>query len=143
MNTYEERVREFAQQIWESEGRPIGQECRHWDMACKMAEGLNNADTDVIGSGQILSVISPEEPFNTDPVPEIDPTPPVQPDVPVDPSPHQPIQPTDPVQPGNPFQPIQPQATQQTTKTEKSVNIRNQNKRHKPAKGDRATKETA
>jgi hypothetical protein len=112
MNTYEERVREFAHQIWESEGRPEGQECRHWDMACKLAEGLNNKDTDDLGSGAVLSVIAAGEPFNPDPepVPEIDRPQPNQPDIPVPPSPtQQPIQPTDPVQPGNPEQPIQPQ----------------------------------
>jgi hypothetical protein len=38
MNINEHRVREFAYQIWESEGRPQGQEERHWDMACKLAD---------------------------------------------------------------------------------------------------------
>jgi len=31
------RIREFAYQIWESEGRPEGQQARHWDMAVKLA----------------------------------------------------------------------------------------------------------
>lgn len=94
MNTYEERVREFAHQIWESEGRPIGHECRHWDMACKLVEGLNNEDKNLEGSGQILSVISPGEPIKPapEPVPEIVPQP-EQPDVPANPVPHQPLQP--------------------------------------------------
>lgn len=117
MNTYEERVREFAHQIWESEGRPIGQECRHWDMACKLAEGLHNEDIDQAGSGNVLSVISPGEPFNPNPAPEIDPAPAEQPDVPVDPTPtHQPIQPTDPIPPNK------PQATQQTPENNKKEN---------------------
>ena len=37
MNLNENRVREFAYQIWESEGRPHGQDVRHWEMACKLA----------------------------------------------------------------------------------------------------------
>jgi hypothetical protein len=37
MNLNENRVREFAYQIWESEGRPHGQHHRHWEMACKLA----------------------------------------------------------------------------------------------------------
>lgn len=38
MNINEHRVREFAHQIWESEGRPDGQAHRHWEMACRLAE---------------------------------------------------------------------------------------------------------
>ncbi|MGE8497481.1 MAG: DUF2934 domain-containing protein [Pseudomonas sp.] len=38
MNLDEQRIREFAFQIWESEGKPSGQEERHWMMACKLAE---------------------------------------------------------------------------------------------------------
>ena len=38
MSTDDKRIREFAYQIWESEGKPEGQEARHWDMACKLAE---------------------------------------------------------------------------------------------------------
>jgi hypothetical protein len=38
MSIDEQRVREFAYQIWESEGKPAGQEDRHWEMACKLAE---------------------------------------------------------------------------------------------------------
>jgi hypothetical protein len=37
MNTNEQRVREFAYQIWESEGRPLGRSDKHWAMACKLA----------------------------------------------------------------------------------------------------------
>lgn len=37
MNTDEQRIREFAFQIWESEGRPHGQHERHWKMATKLA----------------------------------------------------------------------------------------------------------
>lgn len=38
MSTDDKRVREFAYQIWESEGKPEGQDARHWEMACKLAE---------------------------------------------------------------------------------------------------------
>jgi hypothetical protein len=38
MSTDDKRVREFAYQIWESEGKPEGQEARHWEMAHKLAE---------------------------------------------------------------------------------------------------------
>jgi hypothetical protein len=38
MSADDKRVREFAYQIWESEGQPEGQEERHWEMARKLAE---------------------------------------------------------------------------------------------------------
>ncbi|MCF4998923.1 DUF2934 domain-containing protein [Pseudomonas syringae] len=38
MSTDDKRIREFAYQIWESEGQPEGQEERHWAMARKLAE---------------------------------------------------------------------------------------------------------
>jgi len=38
MSTEDKRVREFAYQIWESEGKPQGQDARHWEMARKLAE---------------------------------------------------------------------------------------------------------
>ncbi|GFM81269.1 hypothetical protein PSCICO_38630 [Pseudomonas cichorii] len=38
MSADEKRIREFAYQIWESEGKPTGQEQRHWEMARKLAE---------------------------------------------------------------------------------------------------------
>jgi hypothetical protein len=38
MSADEKRIREFAYQIWESEGQPTGQEERHWEMARKLAE---------------------------------------------------------------------------------------------------------
>ena len=33
----EERIRELAYQIWESEGRPEGQTEKHWEMARKLS----------------------------------------------------------------------------------------------------------
>ncbi|HZX18075.1 MAG TPA: DUF2934 domain-containing protein [Pseudomonas sp.] len=44
MSIDEQRIREFAFQIWESEGKPIGQEERHWQMARKLAEAENTAE---------------------------------------------------------------------------------------------------
>ncbi len=38
MSADEKRIREFAYQIWESEGKPVGHEHRHWEMARKLAE---------------------------------------------------------------------------------------------------------
>lgn len=38
MSADEKRIREFAYQIWESEGKPTGQDARHWQMARKLAE---------------------------------------------------------------------------------------------------------
>ena len=38
MSNDDKHIREFAYQIWESEGRPDGQEARHWDMAHKLAQ---------------------------------------------------------------------------------------------------------
>ncbi|MCU1747846.1 DUF2934 domain-containing protein [Pseudomonas sp. 6D_7.1_Bac1] len=45
MSTDDKRIREFAYQIWESEGKPEGQEARHWEMACKLAEAEALAPT--------------------------------------------------------------------------------------------------
>lgn len=45
MNLNENRVREFAYQIWESEGRPQGQHTRHWEMACKLAANQTSNQT--------------------------------------------------------------------------------------------------
>lgn len=38
MSNDEERTRELAYQIWESEGRPEGQTEKHWEMARKLVE---------------------------------------------------------------------------------------------------------
>lgn len=130
MNTHEQRISELANQIWESEGRPVGQDYRHWEMACKQLETQNVDDLPEKVTGHIPSMILPEEPFNPDP--DIDPAPPQpgqptppthpnhqphpdiprQPNVPVDPiSPTEPpphISPTPPNQPIHPTDPVQP-----------------------------------
>lgn len=38
MNNDDKRIREFAYPIWESEGKPDGQQARHWDMARTLAQ---------------------------------------------------------------------------------------------------------
>ncbi|MCY1405341.1 hypothetical protein D9M71_205800 [compost metagenome] len=45
MSADDKRIREFAYQIWESEGKPTGQEERHWEMARKLAEAEALAPT--------------------------------------------------------------------------------------------------
>ncbi|MFO1389138.1 DUF2934 domain-containing protein [Cellvibrio sp.] len=83
MNINEHQVREFAYQIWESEGRPFGQSERHWEMACKLVAA--HATAEVGGGDQDIPAREPVEP--------ISPGEPLQ----------QPI--TDPIQPGEPAQP--------------------------------------
>jgi hypothetical protein len=109
MNNYEQRVREFAYQIWESEGRPSGNEYRHWEMACKLADSQMDDELKEMGSGHVASIIGPDEPFNPDPKPEIDPAP-LQPDLPTPPA-HPNIPPRtapSPTQPSVPAEPIAP-----------------------------------
>ena len=43
----EERVRNLAHKIWESEGRPEGQQQRHWDMALKIVIAEREEGVDV------------------------------------------------------------------------------------------------
>lgn len=41
MTKNEQRIREFAYDIWVSEGKPHGQDERHWEMARKLVEAEN------------------------------------------------------------------------------------------------------
>jgi len=45
MNQQEQHIRQLAYDIWESEGRPEGQEARHWEMARKLVETQGGAGT--------------------------------------------------------------------------------------------------
>ena len=45
MSNDDKRIREFAYQIWESEGKPEGQQARHWEMAHKLAQAEALAPT--------------------------------------------------------------------------------------------------
>jgi hypothetical protein len=64
MSTDEKRVREFAYQIWESEGRPEGQEARHWEMARKLveAEGLTPGNPSKTGTTKAAPKVTPKAP---------------------------------------------------------------------------------
>ncbi|UNG20803.1 DUF2934 domain-containing protein [Stutzerimonas zhaodongensis] len=42
MTKQEQRIRELAYDIWVSEGRPHGEDARHWEMARKLAEAEND-----------------------------------------------------------------------------------------------------
>lgn len=92
MNTHEQRIREFAYQIWESEGRPEGHTERHWHMASKLAETHAASAQEYAGS--------------TEPAPSIEPIVPISPSQPA-----QPVPPSDPIQPTDPVQPNQPNAS--------------------------------
>jgi len=37
-NQREARIRQLAEEIWEAEGRPDGQELRHWGMAERLVD---------------------------------------------------------------------------------------------------------
>mgnify|MGYP001550888844 FL=1 len=67
LNNYEDQVRALAYQIWESEGRPIGHEHRHWDMASKLVDSHDDA-----GLGNVLTTISngeiAAESYNINPI---------------------------------------------------------------------------
>ncbi|GGY71880.1 hypothetical protein GCM10011613_15970 [Cellvibrio zantedeschiae] len=90
MNINEQQVREFAYQIWESEGRPVGHSERHWEMASKLVEAHNEEHFHVQSQGDT------DTPAN-EPVEPISPGQPQQ----------QPV--SDPIQPGEPpQQPAQP-----------------------------------
>lgn len=41
-----ERIRQMAHRIWESEGRPHGQDERHWHMAERLVEANERVDED-------------------------------------------------------------------------------------------------
>ena len=62
MSTDDKRVREFAYQIWESEGRPEGQEARHWEMARKLveAEALTPGKPSKTGTTKAASKATPK-----------------------------------------------------------------------------------
>ena len=100
MNLNEQQVREFAYQIWESEGRPFGHSERHWEMACKLAATHAEASADA-GFKMGDEDIPAREPI--DPISPGDPQ-------------HQPV--SDPIQPTEPPQPpAQPIAVAPPRKT--------------------------
>lgn len=42
MTEQEQRIRQFAYEIWQTEGCPDGHSERHWEMACKLVEAQQN-----------------------------------------------------------------------------------------------------
>ena len=42
----EQRIRELAHHIWEAEGRPSGQELRHWYAATRLVEAEDSSGSD-------------------------------------------------------------------------------------------------
>ncbi|UPQ84694.1 DUF2934 domain-containing protein [Pseudomonas knackmussii] len=46
MTKNEARIRELAYDIWVSEGRPHGEDARHWEMARKLAEAESGKPTE-------------------------------------------------------------------------------------------------
>jgi hypothetical protein len=94
MSISEQRIREFAYQIWESEGKPHGHTERHWEMASKLAQAH------AASAYQTLQ----QQTASTEPAPSIEPIEPISPTQPAQPvPPSNPIQPTDPVQPTEPI----------------------------------------
>ncbi len=63
----EQRIRERAYRIWESEGCPQGQEMKHWCEACEQIEAEDAAartseETQETASGGIESGVAPPMP---------------------------------------------------------------------------------
>jgi len=62
MSNDEKRIREFAYQIWESEGRPQGEDARHWEMARRLAAvGTHTLPRPIIGTHTRRRVTRPRE----------------------------------------------------------------------------------
>lgn len=59
MSVDEEAVRQLAQLIWETEGRPEGQQSRHWEMATKLAESAAMAP-DRVSHRHTIETLFPE-----------------------------------------------------------------------------------
>lgn len=84
MNLDEQRVRELAYQIWESEGCPEGQAQRHWEMALSLAEAEQAAGRDEHLAQRHAGELDPEKPALLQPLPrhqgELPPAHPERPD---------------------------------------------------------------
>ena len=126
MSISEQRIREFAYQIWESEGKPHGHTERHWEMASKLAQ-VHAASANQVGEEVLQQNV--QQAGSTEPAPSVEPIQPISPTEPAQPvPPSDPIQPTDPVQPAQPVQPGAPVArTQQVAqKSAQSKRLRAQ-----------------
>lgn len=67
----DQRVRELAYQIWESEGRPEGQQERHWRMARSLAEAetVNHGEPEASLKQRFEGDEEPEKPAILQPPP--------------------------------------------------------------------------
>lgn len=65
MDIDEATIRELAQAIWDVEGRPEGQEVRHWEMATRLAESAAMAPRRTASAARI-------DPLFPEPPPEPD-----------------------------------------------------------------------
>lgn len=91
MNTQHHRIREYAYQIWQSEGMPEGQEQRHWEMACKLANGNTPAtpeDASAVERGTVtfednLDQSAQTQGAATEPLRQLNPDQPLHPTEPV------------------------------------------------------------
>jgi hypothetical protein len=59
---HENKIRELAYQIWESEGKPAGEEARHWRLACELAETEIDGYIQPITQVKPLDAIDQQEP---------------------------------------------------------------------------------
>ena len=64
-DSHENRIRALAYQIWESEGRPIGHESRHWEMASILAREQGTEELKKAVTTATNNVVA--ETFNIDP----------------------------------------------------------------------------
>lgn len=55
MSIDERRICEFAYQIWETEGKPEGQQERHWEMARKLVETETQSESQPLALPQRIS----------------------------------------------------------------------------------------
>jgi hypothetical protein len=59
---HENKVRELAYQIWESEGRPQGRSKRHWELACELVETEIDGYIPPVTKVRPLDAIEQQEP---------------------------------------------------------------------------------
>lgn len=58
----ENKIRELAYQIWESEGKPNGRATRHWELACELAETEIDGYIPPVSRTRPLDAIEQQEP---------------------------------------------------------------------------------
>lgn len=68
MSDDEERIRELAYQIWQSEGCPEGQHDRHWEMARRLVETSQHAQSGAAEDAPPAKPASTRKPRSVKPV---------------------------------------------------------------------------